>query len=219
MMARHRAMGLVAAFSLVLAIAAPTLANTGPNRPTTEIVQASIPISFVGTDSRSYTGQAYVQRDQLTGTEVAGFYWSWRNIVTCDNGTPDPTDDFEAEELIDFTVDSIVPTSFAIASNLGSSSGVLTKSGHRIHVSACDGVTLENVIETHTVSFAVAASGPATRSKSRERIVNGDGTIMTIVVKEIHRPAAGSMSIDVGGTIDPVVGADLAHIEIVETTR
>lgn len=218
-MARHRALAALAALGLVLAISGPAAANTGPNAPSTDITQARVPISFIGTDGRTYSGEAWVQRDLITGTAVAGFYWSWRNLVACDNGTADPSDDFVGEELIDFTVDSIVPSAFAIASNLSVSSGVLTKSGHRIHMAACDGAIVENVVETHTVTFDLAATGPATRSSSRERIDNGDGTVTTIVVRETHRPAAGSLSIDVDGAVAPASAADLAHVEVSETTR
>lgn len=218
-MTRRRMLASVAAFGLMLTLAGPALADTGPNAPTTDIVQARIPIAFVGADGRTYTGEALVQRDLLGGSTVAGFFWSWRNLVSCDNDTPDPSDDFVGEELIDFTVDSITPSSFAIAANLSSSSGSLTKSGHRIHMSACDGATLEDVVESHTVTFSVAASGPARKSTTHERIDNGDGTITTVSIKETHRPAAGTATIDVSGTVEPVRAADLAHVEVSQTTR
>jgi len=218
-LARRRLLAPIASLALLLAAGGSATADTGPHAPSTDILQARIPISYLGSDGRTYTGEALVQRDLINGTTVAGFYWSWRNLVNCDNGTPEPDDDFQGEELIDFTVDSIVPTSFAIASNLSSSSGVLTKSGHLIHLAACDGSTISDVVESHTVSFGVASTGPATKSNSRERIDNGDGTVTTIVVRETHRPASGSLTINVAGTVAPAVGSDLAHVEVTETTR
>lgn len=217
-MNRRRLLVALAALGLSLAVTVPAAANTGPNAPTTDIMQSRIPISFLGGDGRTYVGEAWIQRDLINGPTVAGFYWSWRTSVSCDNGTPDPSDDYVGEELIDFTVDSIVPTSYSIASNLSSSAGVLTKSGHRIHMPACGGAT-EDVIESHTVTFNVASTGPAMKSTSRDRIDNGDGTITTVAIRETHRPAAGPMTINVDGTVAPARGADLAHIEVTETTR
>lgn len=215
-MARRGVAGILA-LGLTVAIGLPVAADTGPNQPTTDVSQVFVPISFVGGDGRPYDGTVFVQRDNLTGSTVAGFSWAWRNLVQCDNGTPESEDDFEGEELIDFTVDSLVPTSFTLAANLSASTGALTGTGHRVHWAACDGSIVEDVVETHTVAFDVASVGPASRTNSRERIDNGDGTITTIVVRELRRPAAGSIAID--GTNHATSGADLIHTTVAETTR
>lgn len=216
-MGRRRRLAVLLATAITLAVAGPTAANTGPNQPTTDVSQVLAPISFVGGDGRTYSGAVFVQRDNLAGVATAGFSWTWRNAILCDNGTPEPEDDFEAEELIDFTADSIVPTSFALASNLSASAGTLTGTGHRIHMAGCEGTIVEDVVESHTVTFDLAAVAPATRVNSRERIDNGDGTITTIVVREIHRAAGGSFAIDGAG--GAVGGADLAHVQVSESTR
>jgi hypothetical protein len=206
----------VAAVLLISGAAGAALADTGPATSDMQIVQARFTLH--GSDGRTYEGQAFVQNDLLGGATAAGFFFSWRNLVTCDNGTPDPGDDFTGEELIDFTVDSI-PSAFTIASNLSSASGTLTSSGHRIHTDACSGATLEDVVESHTLTFSLASTGPARKTTTRDRTDNGDGTVTTTVVKEAHRPAAGTVTLDVPGTIDPVTGADIAHVEVTQTTR
>ena len=216
-MDRRRLLAGAAAIGLVVAMSGPVAADTGPS--TQDTLLARVPFSFTGQDGRVYTGEADVQRDLLGSTTTGGFFFTWRSLVTCDNGTADPSDDFVGEELIDFTVDSIAPSSFAIAANLGSSSGTLTKSGHRIHTDACSGATIEDVVESHTIAFSVTATGPAKKTQTRDRTDNGDGTVTTTVVKETHRAAGGSVTIDVPGTVDPVTSADLIHVEVTQTTR
>lgn len=216
-MATRKVAAALVALGLALTIVGPAGADTGPATSDSLIVR--VPFSLAGQDGRTYTGEADVQRDQLGGTTTSQFFFSWRNLVNCDGGTPDdPSDDFVGEELIDFTVDNITPTSFAIAANLGSASGTLTKSGHRIHTAACDGSTIEDVVESHTITFSVTATGPAKKTTTRDRTDNGDGTVTTTVVKETHRPAAGTLTIDVPGTVGPVT-SDLIHVEVTQTTR
>jgi hypothetical protein len=210
---------VIVAVGLVLAIAAPVAADTGPNQPTTDISRTRVPISFLGDDGRTYTGEAFFQRDNLTGSSFAIMFWSWRDLIQCDNGTPEPEDDFEGEELIDFTADNMSSMTYAIASNLSSSTGSATATARRIHTTGCEGTVVENVLETHTLSFDLAASGSASRANNRERIDNADGTITTIVTREIHRTGSGSLSLDVAGSVAPVTAADLAHITVSETTR
>jgi hypothetical protein len=210
--------GLVAVGIAVIGVV-PASANSGPGLPTTDLSRAMVPFSFHGIDGRTYTGQAFFDRDNLASTTVAGFYFTWRQLEHCDGGTPsDPSDDFEGEELIDFTVDSITPT-FAIAPDLSTSSGSATGTGHRIHTTACEGTVIEDVIETHTFAYQVAATGAAKKSQTRDRIDNGDGTITTIVVRETHRNSAGSYSLDVAGTLAPLTGVDVQRVEVTETTR
>jgi hypothetical protein len=213
---RHRIAALIA-LGTTLAIVGPTNADTGPNQPTTNVDQVLAPYAFLGTDGRSYEGTIIVQRDNLTGVATGGFWFSWRNLVPCDNGTPEPEDDFDGQELIDFTVDSITPTSFTLATDLSSSTGTLTGTGRRVHYAACDGAVLADVVETHTISYTLASTGRATRSSSRERIPNDDGTVTTIVVRELHRPAGGTFDLD--GVAGSITGADLSHVEVTETTR
>ena len=202
---------------MTLVFAAPVAAATGPNQPTTDVSTVLARFSFVGADARSYEGTALVQRDNLANVATSGFFFAWRNLVQCGTDTPDPEDDFEGEERIDFTVDSLTPTSFTLADDLSSSSATLTGTGHRVHSAACDGAIIEDVVETHTVTFALTATARATKSGQRERIQNDDGTVTTIVVKEVHRPAAGTFDLD--GTSVSVTEADLSHAEITETTR
>jgi hypothetical protein len=216
-MAARRTLSLPLALVAAVALVVPVSADTGPATQDTQLVR--VPFTLQGSDGRTYAGEAFVQVDLLGGPTQAGFFFSWRNLVSCDSGTPDPGDDFTGEELIDFTVDSITPSSLAVAANLSSASGTLTKSGHRIHTDACTGATIEDVVESHTFTFSLAATGPAKKTSTRERIDNGDGTITTTVVKEAHRPAAGSATLDVAGTMDAVSGADIAHIEVTQTTR
>lgn len=196
-------------------VASPIAADT-PDRQRTEFdrVQGAFEFSEGG---RDFTGQILVQRDTETGASITSFFFSSRVEVTCDNGTPDdPSDDFLAEDLIDFTANEAPPTALSIASNLSTASASATAIGERIHLEAC---TDAQTSSTETVSWQIdlQATGPAARTTQVDHFPNDDGTVTTQTIKIASRPAAGSISID--GVALVLRDGSISHTLIVESTH
>jgi hypothetical protein len=212
---RRLAVAIVAASLLGVVLASPIAADTGPNRDRFEFdrVQAAFDFSEGG---RDFTGQVLIDRDSETGASIASFFFSSGPIVTCDNGTPDdPSDDFEGQDLIDFTANEEPPTTLLIESHLSAASASATAIGDRIHLEACTGAETSST-ETVEWQLEMHATGPADRTTQVDRFPNDDGTMTIQSVKIAQRPAAGSITID-GMTLD-LRDASLQHILVVAST-
>jgi hypothetical protein len=166
---------------------------------------------------RDFTGRVLIDRDTATGTSIAMFFYFSPVNVVCDNGTPDdPTDDFDNQDLIDFTANEAPPATLTIASNLSASSASATASGNRIHLVAC---TDTRTSEPDTVAWnlSMQATGPASRTSEVDHFPNEDGTATTQSVKIASRPAAGTITID--GATYQLRDASISHILVVLSTH
>jgi len=211
---RRLASALVTASLLAVVAASPISADTAQrSRDEFDRVLASFEFSDGG---RDFAGQVFVQRDTETGAAIASFFYSSGIDVLCDNGTPDdPEDDFDSQDLVDFTANEVPPSALAIADNLSSASAAATASGQVLTLQACtDAQTLTPL--TLPWSLTLAATGPADRSNSVSRFPNDDGTVTTQQEKTSQRSAVGTITF--GGRTVALRGA-ISHTLIVETTR
>ena len=212
----RRLVSSVLAAALIATLAASPIAADTPDRQRNEFdrVQASFDFTEGG---RDFTGQVLIDRDTATGASVASFFFYSGVIVTCDNGTPsDPSDDFERQDLIDFTATEAQPSTLSIGQNLSSAAASATASGNRIHLEACtDGQTSSP--DTVAWQLNLQATGPAARTTQVDRFPNDDGTVSTQTVKISARPAAGSITID--GTSLTVHDASISHILVAISTH
>jgi hypothetical protein len=206
----------VLAAALIATLAASPIAADTPDRQRTEFdrVQASFDFTEGG---RDFSGQILIDRDTATGTSIASFFFYSGIIVACDNGTPDdPTDDFERQDLIDFTANEAPPATLSIGQNLSSSTASATASGNRIHLEACTDAQTSSP-ETVAWQLSLQATAPAVQTTQVNRSPHDDGTVSTQVVKISARPAAGSITID--GTSLTVHDASISHILIATSTH
>jgi hypothetical protein len=206
----------ILATALIATLAASPIAADTPDRQRNEFdrVQASFEFTDGG---RDFTGQILIDRDTATGASIASFFFYSGVIVTCDNGTPDdPTDDFERQDLIDFTASEAQPATFSIGQNLSSATASATARGNRVHLEACTDVQTSSP-DTVAWQLSMQATGPAVRTSQVDRFPNDDGTVSTQSVKVSVRPAAGSITID--GTSLTVHDASISHILVAISTR
>lgn len=208
---------IAAAILLIVAVVPQSAsAETGPARSEVEFDRVNVDFSFTE-GGRDFTGQLLIQRDTTTGASTTSFFFFSGVIVTCDNGTPDdPTDDFERQDLIDFTSNEVSPSSLLIDDKLRfvTASGVGT--GERIHLEACTDVQTSTT-ETVPWSVELTGSGSVAHFTQVERFPNEDGTVTMQTIKIADRPATGS--IDVGEISLTTDSASITHTLIVETTH
>lgn len=210
---RRLVVSIIAA-SLIAAVFASPIAGETENHERLDFhrVQAAFDFSEGG---RDFTGQIVIDRDNETGAAMAIFFFFSAVEVPCDNGTPeDPSDDYVAQDLIDFTTQQDVSTLF-IGPNLSSATSSATAVGERIHLSCPDVMTSSP--ETVSWELTLGASGPTERTTEVNEFPNDDGTVETQTIKTAQRRATGTISI---GDMQLVVrDATITHFRIVQKTH
>jgi hypothetical protein len=213
---RRFATAAIASMLLATALASTTMADTGPNGDRFEFdrVQGSFAFSQGG---RDFDGQIFIDRDTATGTAIASFYYASGVIVTCDNGTPgDTSDDFEEQDLIDFTANEAPPATLSIGTKQASASSSATAQGSLKHYEACtNGFTSEPLTVAWQISLL--ATGPAKHTTTVSRLPNDDGTVTKQTTKTDDRPSGGTITFNARSI--PVTPGSVSHILIVETTE
>lgn len=213
-----RRFATIASMALLVGIALPQTvsADTGPQRSEIEFDRVSAEFAF--TDAgRDFVGQILIQRDAATGSAITSFFYFSGVIVVCDNGTPDdPSDDFEAQDLIDFTANETSPTTLSIDDKLRAASAAGVGTGQLTRLEACTNVQTST---TETVPWALDLTGVGTTTHTTQvdRFPNDDGTVTKQTIKIEERPAGGTVA--VGDRSVAAEPAAISHTLIVETTN
>lgn len=205
-----------AALLLATVFAPAAAADTGPNRAVTEFDRVTAEFAFTEA-GRDFVGQILIDRQTASGAAITSFWFYSGVIVTCDNGTPDdPSDDFEAQDLIDFTASETSPTTLSIDDKLRSASATGVGTGRRIHLEACTDVQTSTP-ETIAWALDLTGSGPVAHTTDVQKFPNDDGTVTTQTIKTAQRPASGS--IEFGGMTLEADPAAITHFYILESTH
>jgi hypothetical protein len=213
----RRLIAIVPAAILCLSTFASSVsADTGPSRSEFEFDRVTAEFAF-SEGGRDFVGSLLIDRTTSTGAAITSFFFFSGVIVTCDNGTPDdPSDDFEAQDLIDFTANETSPATLSIDDKFRSAIATGVGTGQRIHLEAC---TDARTSTTESISWALdlAGIGSTTHTTDVEKFPNDDGTVTMQTIKTAQRSASGS--VDVGAMTLVADPAALTHFSILESTH
>lgn len=198
--------------TLLLAAVAPAtaLAETVGRRPVYDVTQAVVGFSFSDQDG-TWTGGMYVVEERIARTLELGFFFSGEGgLRTCDNGTPEPDDDYEVADYVEFSAylpdDEITIERLHIARNLSRAVLEVALQGQRITYDYCaDPVVVSVVAEAHRFSVQLTPDGDLQETVLVEC---GNGVEEITTIREVS--ASGQAVLD--GRSATVDGAQLARV-------
>jgi hypothetical protein len=204
-----RCLALLALVAVV--VPGSALADTSPGTVHVDVYAISAAISFER-DGATWSGYASVEDERISGYRVvSASFAAPGQSRTCDNGTPDPLDDYTGTSTTEFFSTRATTNKLLISDSLAAGTVVSMLTGTRVTTDACSGEIIKSRTEHHSFAMRVTATGIPESGEDIFIVDNGDGTHTEVTDRHSSVAALGTAAID--GNVFPVSDATLSHGE------